>query len=176
MTVSPSKQLFIPNGTKNTNYLVMLLGGRLVRSGMIYWSQCVEGLIVIDVVCIAANTKRSAGGGQPRAYMPSGCLRPQLSSLSQARGPKPPYTRASVLQLVLLTHHHWQLSSDLLSSVLLFCLLGDKVCHQRVGRRILIYELLPADPREKLPLSQLLAQKLVSLEVSCDQVKISAVL
>ena len=59
-----------------------VLGGRLVRSGMIYWSQCMEGLIVIDIVCIAANPKRSAGGGQPRAYMPSGCLRPQLSSPS----------------------------------------------------------------------------------------------
>jgi hypothetical protein len=33
-------------------------------------------------VCIAANPKGSAGGGQPRAYMPSGCLRPQLSSPS----------------------------------------------------------------------------------------------
>ena len=59
-----------------------VLGGRLVRSGVIYWSQCVEGLIVMGVVYIAANSKRSAGGGQPRAYMPSGCLRPQLSSPS----------------------------------------------------------------------------------------------
>jgi hypothetical protein len=59
-----------------------LLGGRLVRSGVIYWSQCVEGLIVMGVVYIAANPKGSASGGQPRAYMPSGCLRPQLSSPS----------------------------------------------------------------------------------------------
>ena len=29
-----------------------MLGGRLVRSGVIYWSQCVEGLIVIGVVCV----------------------------------------------------------------------------------------------------------------------------
>ena len=59
-----------------------VLGGRLVRSGVIYWSQYVEGLIVMGVVYIAANPKGSAGGGQPRAYMPSGCLRPQLSSPS----------------------------------------------------------------------------------------------
>jgi hypothetical protein len=58
----------------------LVLGGRLVRSDVIYWSQCVEGLIVMGVVCIAANPEGSAGGGQPRAYMPSGCLRPQLSS------------------------------------------------------------------------------------------------
>jgi hypothetical protein len=57
-----------------------MLGGRLVRSGVIYWSQYVEGLIVMGVVCIAANPEGSASGGQPRAYMPSGCLRPQLSS------------------------------------------------------------------------------------------------
>ena len=31
---------------------VPLLGGRLVRSGVIYWSQCVEGLIVMGVVYI----------------------------------------------------------------------------------------------------------------------------
>ena len=60
----------------------IVLGGRLVRSGVIYWSQCVEGLIVMGVVYIAANPKGSAGGRQPRAYMPSGCLRPQLSSPS----------------------------------------------------------------------------------------------
>jgi hypothetical protein len=41
-----------------------------------------EGLIVMGVVCIAANPKGSAGGGQPRAYIPSGCLRLQLSSTS----------------------------------------------------------------------------------------------
>jgi hypothetical protein len=29
-----------------------ILGGRLVRSSVIYWSQCVEGLIVMGVVCI----------------------------------------------------------------------------------------------------------------------------
>ena len=29
-----------------------VLGSRLVRSGVIYWSQCVEGLIVMGVVCI----------------------------------------------------------------------------------------------------------------------------
>jgi hypothetical protein len=29
-----------------------VLGGRLVRSGVIYWSQCVEGLIVMGVVYI----------------------------------------------------------------------------------------------------------------------------
>jgi hypothetical protein len=45
----------------------------------------------MGVVYVAANPKGLAGGGQPRAYMPSGCLRPQLSSPSQARGPKPPY-------------------------------------------------------------------------------------
>ena len=31
--------------------ILYLLGGRLVRSGMIYWSQCMEGLIVMGVVC-----------------------------------------------------------------------------------------------------------------------------
>ena len=30
----------------------LLLGGRLVVSGVIYWSQCVEGLIVVDIVYI----------------------------------------------------------------------------------------------------------------------------
>jgi hypothetical protein len=63
-------------------WTAQLLGGRLVRSDVIYWSQCVEGLIVMGVVCIAANPKGSAGSRQPRAYMPSGCLRPQLSSPS----------------------------------------------------------------------------------------------
>ena len=32
--------------------LALLLGGRLVRSGVIYWSQCVESLIVMGVVYI----------------------------------------------------------------------------------------------------------------------------
>ena len=31
---------------------LVLLGGRLVRSGMIYWSQCMEGLIVMGVVYV----------------------------------------------------------------------------------------------------------------------------
>ena len=51
-----------------------------MRSGVIYWSQCVEGSVVVCIVY--ANPKGSAGGGQPRAYMPSGCLRLQLSSTS----------------------------------------------------------------------------------------------
>jgi hypothetical protein len=59
-----------------------MLGGKLVRSGVIYWSQCIEGSIVMGVVFIVANPKGSAGGGQSRAYMPSGCLNPQLSSPS----------------------------------------------------------------------------------------------
>ena len=57
----------------------------------------------MGVVCIAANPKGSAGGRQPRAYMPSGYLRPQLSSPSQARGPKPPYSKKYQKDFV----EHW---------------------------------------------------------------------
>jgi hypothetical protein len=31
---------------------IYLLGGRLVRSGVIYWSRCTEGLVVVYVVYI----------------------------------------------------------------------------------------------------------------------------
>ena len=33
--------------------IVLLLGGRLVRSGVIYWSQCVEGSVVVCRVYIS---------------------------------------------------------------------------------------------------------------------------
>ena len=38
--------------TQGETYTVELLGGRLVKSGVIYWSRCVEGLIVMGVVYI----------------------------------------------------------------------------------------------------------------------------
>jgi hypothetical protein len=49
-----SKRLLLMDGYGShcTQEFIQLLGGRLVRSGMIYWSQCVEGLIVMGVVCI----------------------------------------------------------------------------------------------------------------------------
>ena len=31
---------------------MIMLGGRLVRSGVIYWSQCMEGLIVMGVLYV----------------------------------------------------------------------------------------------------------------------------
>jgi hypothetical protein len=42
---SPSKEMI-------RKLIKAMLGGRLVRSGVIYWSQCVEGLIVMCMVYI----------------------------------------------------------------------------------------------------------------------------
>ena len=36
----------------STGSMMIMLGGRLVRSGMIYWSQCMEGLIVMGVLYV----------------------------------------------------------------------------------------------------------------------------
>ena len=35
--------------------MFLLLGGRLVRSGVIYWSQCVEGSVVVYRVYIGCS-------------------------------------------------------------------------------------------------------------------------
>ena len=48
-------QLLIPGGHLSmvaARSWGLLLGGRLVRLGVIYWSQCVEGSVVVYIVYI----------------------------------------------------------------------------------------------------------------------------
>ena len=51
ITAARPYQLLIQGGGLSMA-AVVLLGGRLVRSGVIYWSQCVEGSVVVCIVYI----------------------------------------------------------------------------------------------------------------------------
>ena len=52
LCVGEFSNLVIKAPYSKIGYIAWVLGGRLIVSGVIYWSQCVEGLIVMCVVYI----------------------------------------------------------------------------------------------------------------------------